>query len=131
LKEEDKITETAFVKLVQSLQDLTVSTEIIKLIFQKIGKDAISLDGFLNYVVIYYRVTKTIAFTDICEIQTCKTLKKANIGDVLEMLEGPVKDEASGITRIRAKALKGDACEGWVTLSGNQGSDFLEKTKNP
>merc|ERR1712039_643807 len=95
-----------------------------------IGKYGITLDGFLNYVVVYYKVVKTIAFTDIMEIQTCKTLKKACIGDVLEMLEGPVKDDTSGIVRIRAKALKGDA-EGWVTLSGNQGGDFLEKTKKP
>jgi hypothetical protein len=131
LKDGEKITEEAFAKLVASLDDAKASSEIAKLVCQKLEKDGLSKDTFMGYVVIYYKVTKTIAFTDIMDITQCKTLRKASIGEVLEMIEGPMKDEASGITRILAKSCKGPACEGWVTLSGNQGSDFLEKTKKP
>jgi predicted nucleic acid-binding Zn-ribbon protein len=131
LKDGDKITEEAFAKLVASLPDSPASSEIAKLICQKLGKDGISKDTFMGYVVIYYKVTTTIAFTDVMDIKECKTLRKASIGEVLEMIEGPVKDESSGVTRIRAKACKEPPCEGWVTLAGNQGSHFLEKTKKP
>jgi len=130
-KEDDKITEAAFCKLVKSLGDSGVAPDVAKLISQRIGKDGISKDAFLNYVVVYYKVTKSIAFTDILDISQCKTLRKIEIGEVLEMLEEPVKHEGTGTTRLRAKALAEPIVEGWVTLSGNQGSSFLEKTKKP
>jgi hypothetical protein len=130
-KDDDKITETSFCKLIESLESAPVASEVAKLIFQKLGKDGINKDAFLGYVVVYYKVTKTIAFTDVMDITTCKTLRKAPIGEVLEMLEDPVKDETHGVTRIKAKSLKEPIVEGWVTFSGNQGSEFLEKTKKP
>jgi len=130
-KVEDKITEESFCKLVASLDSTPVMPEVAKLIFQKLGKDGITKDAFLGFFVVYYKVTKTIAFTDIIDIAQCKTLRKASIGEVLELLEDPVKDETNGVTRIRAKATKEPIVEGWVTLSGNQGSEFLEKTKKP
>jgi hypothetical protein len=129
-KEEDKITEAGFCKLVKSLKD-AAAPDVAKLISQKIGKDGISKDAFLNYVVVYYKVTKSIAFTDVLDISKCKTLRKIEIGEVLEMLEEPQKHDATGTTRLRAKALAEPIVEGWVTLSGNQGSSFLEKTKKP
>merc|ERR1712176_1241704 len=130
-KEDDKITEAGFSKLVKALGDAAVSPDVAKLISQKIGKDGISKDAFLNYVVVYYKVTKSIAFTDVLDISACKTLRKIEVGEVLEMLEEPVKHEGTGTTRLKAKALKEPIVEGWVTVSGNQGSAFLEKTKKP
>merc|ERR1712050_480400 len=113
LKDGDKIPEKAFSKMLGSTD---VSAEIGALVFQKLGKDGITQDAFVNYVVEFYKVTKTIAFTDTLSIADCKTLRKASIGEVVELLEGPVKDESSGITRIRAKACSSPPCEGWVTL---------------
>jgi hypothetical protein len=130
-KEEDKITEAGFAKLVKSLGDSAITLDVAKLIGQKLGKDGISKDAFLNYVVVYYKVTRSIAFTDILDISQCKTLRKIETGEVLEMLEEPVKHEGSSTTRLRAKALAEPIVEGWVTLCGNQGSSFLEKTKKP
>jgi hypothetical protein len=130
-KVEDKIPEESFLKLIAGLDGAPIAPEVAKLMFQKLGKDGISKDAFLGFVVVYYKVTKTIAFTDIVDISSCKTLRKAAIGEVVELLEDPVKDESNGVTRIRAKSTKEPIVEGWVTLSGNQGSEFLEKTKKP
>jgi hypothetical protein len=130
-KTDDKIPEEAFLKLIADLENAPIVPEVAKLIYQKLGKDGITKDAFVGFVVIYYKVTKTIAFTDVLNIAECKTLRKAAIGEVVELLEDPVKDESNGVTRIRAKATKEPIVEGWVTLSGNQGSEFLEKTKKP
>merc|ERR1712050_359234 len=90
-----------------------------------------SKDTFVKFVVLYYKVVKTIAFTDIFEVSKCKTLRKIEIGEVLELLAGPEKEEDSGMSRIKAKALSGEACEGWATMSGTSGTTFLEKTTKP
>jgi hypothetical protein len=129
LMDGDKILEAAFCKLLLSLEECPLKPEVAKLIYKHLGKDGITRDVFLNHVVIYYKVTRTIAFTDCVEVDKCKTLRKCAINEVLELLEGPVKDEANGVTRIRVKAVKPPDCTGWITLAGNQGGAFLEKTK--
>merc|ERR1712139_390885 len=94
--------------------------------------DGVSKDAFMNYVVLYYKVVRTIAFTDEGDITKCKTLRKGEEGEIVEVLEGPVTDESNGMTRIRAKALKkDDTTVGWITLSGSKGTAFLEKTTKP
>ena len=86
----------------------------------------------MKFVVLYYKVVRTIAYTDECNITTCKTLRKGEQGEIVEVLEGPVTDEANGMTRIRAKSLKDDdTTVGWITLSGSKGTAFLEKCQKP
>merc|ERR1712194_357716 len=50
-------------------------------------------------------------------------------GEVVEALEGPIKDdslgEALGVERIKCKSSL-DGATGWVTIAGNQGTKFLE-----
>merc|ERR1711879_43578 len=58
-----------------------------------------------------------------------KTVRRLELGEVLEALEAPKKDEASGVQRVRCHAVQDDA-EGWVTLAGNQGTAFLEPGGN-
>merc|ERR1712139_500439 len=94
--------------------------------------DGVSKDAFMNYVVLYYKVVRTIAYTDQMDITKCKTLRKGEEGEIVEVLEGPKLDEANGMTRIRAKSLKkDDNTEGWITLSGSKGTAFLEKCAKP
>jgi len=131
LKKGDKIPESAFCKLLESLEGLSISPELAKLVSQKLEADGISKEVFMTYVVIYYKVVKTIAFTDTMDITTCKTLRKGEEGEVVEVLEGPVADQATGMSRIRAKSTRGEGTEGWITLSGSKGTAFLEKTKKP
>lgn len=134
LKKGDKIPEAAFCKLLESLEvdGAALSPEISKLVCRKLEADGISKDVFMKYVVLYYKVVRTIAFTDNMDISACKTLRKGDEGEVVEVLEGPVTDESNGMTRIRAKSLKkDDKTEGWITLSGSKGTAFLEKTVKP
>merc|ERR1711957_454232 len=57
--------------------------------------------------------------------KTCKVLRKLAVAEILTLLEGPVRDEESGVTRIKCKALK-DELEGWVTTKGNAGTTYAE-----
>jgi len=60
-------------------------------------------------------------------IKDCKVLRKLDKGEVLMVLEGPIDDEAAGVSRIRAKAAKDDM-EGWVTTKGNAGSVYATES---
>lgn len=71
--------------------------------------------------------TTKIAMTDGLNVKTCKARRKLAPGEVLTVLEGPVVDEASSMKRIRAKASM-DNLEGWVTVQGNAGTVFAEKS---
>merc|ERR1712136_423973 len=51
------------------------------------------------------------------------------LNEVVEILEGPVKEETVDVMRVSVKAMK-DGVQGWVTLAGNQGSKFLEEGGN-
>jgi len=68
-----------------------------------------------------------IALTNDMNIKECSVLRKLDKGEALVVLEGPVEDEAAGVTRIRAKATK-DNMEGWVTTKGNAGSVYVEES---
>lgn len=100
-KIEDKIPEESFLKLVAELDDTPIVPEVARLMFQKLGKDGISKDAFLGFVVVYYKVTKTIAFTDIVDIASCKTLRKAAIGEVVGLLEDQSKMRATAHAHSR------------------------------
>jgi len=135
LKDGDKIPEKAFCKLLQSLEGLSISAEHAQLISRKIEADGISKDAFIKFVVIYYKVLKTIAFTDGVDISKCKTLRKGEDGEIIEVLEGPqtVAYEGSEMIRIRGRgtAKSGTVTEGWLTVSGSKGTPFLEKVNKP
>lgn len=72
-----------------------------------------------------YTCTATVAITDNFDVKNCKVLKKLAVDDVFTLLEGPVKEEDSGIQRIRVKLSKEDL-EGWVTLQGNAGTVYAK-----
>lgn len=135
LKDGDKIPEKTFCGLLQSLEGLSIKDEHAKLICRKVDADGVSKDAFLKFVVIYFKVVKTIAFTDGPDISVCKTLRKAEDNEVIEALEGPltVKYEGSEMTRVRGRGTtkSGTVTEGWLTVSGSKGTPFLEKCTKP
>jgi len=131
----DKIPEADFCKMLESLdfgEDGTpLSPEIAKLVCRKMEADGVSKETFKKHVVMYFKVVKSIAFMDGQDIQTCKTLRKAEEGEILEVLEGPVHDEGNSMTKVRARACKEPHTTGWVTVAGSMGSTFLQKCKAP
>jgi len=132
LKSGEKMPEKAFCKMVGSLPDLAVQPEHATLLCRKLEADGLSRETFMKYVVLYFKVVKGIAFTDALAIGSCKTIRKADEGEVLEALEGPLLDEASQMTRVRARStVDGKVTEGWITVAGSKGTAFLEKTTRP
>jgi len=64
------------------------------------------------------------------QVKDSKTVRKLLAGEVVEAVDAPVVDEATGLPRVKCRALKDDK-EGWVTVRGNQGTNFLEKCAKP
>jgi len=133
LKKGEKIPEEAMCKLLASLEleGGSLSAEHAKLLCRKLEADGISKESFMKLVVVFYKVAKVIAFTDNVDINACKTLRKAEEGEVIEVLEGPQTNAENGMTRIRGRACNAPLTEGWITVSGSQGTAFLVKTTKP
>eukprot|EP00933_Yihiella_yeosuensis_P078904 TRINITY_DN9088_c1_g1_i3.p1 TRINITY_DN9088_c1_g1~~TRINITY_DN9088_c1_g1_i3.p1 ORF type:complete len:1246 (+),score=343.19 TRINITY_DN9088_c1_g1_i3:498-3740(+) len=125
----DFVSEDSFVK---KLAGSSLPVEHAKLAFQRLGGggETLSKRNFLNFVQLYYVVTKSIAITTDFEISKAKTLRKAELQEIIEVLEGPRTDEKLAVTRIRGRSLV-DSVEGWVTLKGNQGTPYLQERKKP
>merc|ERR1712232_1303819 len=58
-------------------------------------------------------------------VRESKAVRRLAANEIIEAFGEPVKDEASGVERFKAKADK-DGKEGYVSLAGNQGSVYLE-----
>jgi len=127
-KKKDKIAEADLAKILIGLDGLAITPEHAKLLSSSIQKDGVSKYKFLSFSQLYYKVVKDIAFTDKLDLESAKTLRKAEAGEVVEVLEGPTADEKSGLTRAKVKSML-DAVTGWVTVASNSGSKFLEETQ--
>merc|ERR1719454_2128489 len=74
-----------------------------------------------------YVCANTIALTNEFVISKSKVVRHLEVGEKLEVLEGPAKDEATKVERIKVIAPK-DKTIGWVTVQGNQGTVYCEPT---
>eukprot|EP00931_Biecheleriopsis_adriatica_P033416 TRINITY_DN193_c0_g1_i5.p1 TRINITY_DN193_c0_g1~~TRINITY_DN193_c0_g1_i5.p1 ORF type:complete len:2073 (-),score=714.85 TRINITY_DN193_c0_g1_i5:36-6125(-) len=125
----DRISEEALIKcLISVVTDL--KPEHAKLVCNKLEAGSIGKRSFLGFVQRYYSVTTAIAITSEFEISKAKTLRKAEPEELIEVLEGPVADEKIGLERVRARSLL-DGTEGWISIKGNQGSQFLKEIPKP
>jgi len=78
----------------------------------------------------YFVCEKRIAVTNDFEISKSKTVRMLDIGETVEVLEGPRGDSKLGVERVRARALS-DSVTGWISVKGNQGTPFLKETSRP
>jgi len=85
--------------------------------------EAISESCFLELVRMYYKCVKGTVISEDLPIKS-KLVRKVEANEVLEMIDGPSKDEASGVERVKCKAANDDAT-GWVSIASNQGTPFL------
>eukprot|EP00927_Polykrikos_kofoidii_P065794 TRINITY_DN61510_c0_g1_i1.p1 TRINITY_DN61510_c0_g1~~TRINITY_DN61510_c0_g1_i1.p1 ORF type:complete len:2086 (-),score=507.96 TRINITY_DN61510_c0_g1_i1:169-6426(-) len=129
-KGNDRIAEDDFTSKLASLKDPKVSLEHIKLLYHHIQRDGICRRRFLSFVQLFFTVVKDIALTDQIEISKCKTIRKAEKDEIIEVLRGPDIDENSGLQRIWGKSLR-DGSVGWITLRGNAGTPFLREVEKP
>mmetsp|Transcript_19919 Transcript_19919/g.49710 ORF Transcript_19919/g.49710 Transcript_19919/m.49710 type:complete len:1953 (-) Transcript_19919:135-5993(-) len=127
---DERISEAAFCKYVQGIQGETFPEEQIALLCRHLEKGGVGRRRFQAFLQKYFKVVKSIAITDGFDISKAKTLRKAEPDELVELLEGPSKDEKSSVMRIRGKSLA-DGTEGWISLKGNQGTPFLEEVEKP
>merc|ERR1719221_340562 len=98
---DERITEEAFCKHVQGLQSESFKTEHMTLLCRHLDSGGIGRRRFASLIQQYFVVVKGIAITDEFEISKAKTLRKAELEEVIELLDGPKGDEKLGVQRIK------------------------------
>jgi len=124
------VAKDTFEAFLKGLAGLELGEGQAQKLFEHIASDAteISKARFLELVRLYYKCVKATVLSDEISIKG-KTVRRLEVGEVLEALEGPAKEEGAGVQRIKCQAVQDDAI-GWVTLAGNQGTPFLEPGGN-
>jgi len=110
-------------------EQVELSAEVLEALFSSCAKGAkaLSKEAFEQLAIPRMTVNKATTLTSILSIAEGKVLRALRVGESLEALEGPVKEEKSGLMRMKVKAVK-DGKEGWATLAGNAGTVFLKES---
>jgi len=82
--------------------------------------------AFVRMLTSRMKVARKTTLTETLSITKTKVLRHVDVGEIMEVLEGPLKEDSISIERVRVKAEK-DGIEGWITCSGSSGTRFLEK----
>jgi len=88
------------------------------------GEGSLSKEAVVSMIRCYMKVTKETVMTEAQGIKDAKTVRRLEVNEICEVLDGPVREESVGIIRYRVKALK-DSAEGWATPVSDQGTVFL------
>lgn len=84
----------------------------------------ITREAFNRVVRIFYKVVKEIVLSNNLLIEQSEQIRRMEIGEVMEVFQGPMLDPSVGVYRIHGRSLR-DGVVGWVTVAGNQGVTFL------
>jgi len=130
LTDSDKLSKEKFLEMLKGFEDLKFEDGQADRLFDHIaaGEAEVSQERFLELIRLYYKVVKGTVLSENLSIKS-KTVRRLEMGEVLEALEGPAKEEGVGVQRVKCKAVNDDA-SGWVTIAGNQGTPFLEPGGN-
>jgi len=90
------------------------------------GQNTIDKETFLRLMRLFFKVRQATVLTDCHSIKGSTIVRRLEPGEVVEVLQGPMVEESVGLMRVQAKAMN-DGTEGWITISGNQGTVFLEE----
>jgi len=133
--QEERLTEEQFISYVQGLPEISAtpaseppSQEQLKAAFAWLGpkgSEEVALEDFLEQLRSRYFCSSVVTLTEGLKIDGGKAVRRLEVWEVVEALGEPEKDEDKGMMRLKVKAEK-DEKEGYCTLSGNQGTVFLE-----
>jgi len=70
---------------------------------------------------------QSVAITPAFDIGEGKAIRKLEVGEPLEVTEEAKEDAKRSLTRLKVKTLT-DEKEGWVTLSGNKGTAYVQES---
>eukprot|EP00927_Polykrikos_kofoidii_P076739 TRINITY_DN73779_c0_g1_i1.p1 TRINITY_DN73779_c0_g1~~TRINITY_DN73779_c0_g1_i1.p1 ORF type:complete len:2013 (-),score=491.47 TRINITY_DN73779_c0_g1_i1:180-6218(-) len=122
-----RIPEDTFCQRIMSLPNVDLSEEQARLICRHLDLDLLTIKNLLEQ---YFIALRQISITTEFDINKGKSHRVVEIGEVVEVLEGPKEDRSLNITRIRARALR-DGARGWLSLRGNHGTPFLKVHPKP
>lgn len=134
----EEVSEADFLAYAKKCDDLKeIDKEKLTKVFKFMsgGADTLSKEAFEAAFRSFYKVVKQTVVTDHLSIKESKTVRRLEVDEVLEVFEGPKTESVkegetdSSLVRVRGLILK-DKLEGWVTISGNQGTVFLEPGGN-
>mmetsp|Transcript_120192 Transcript_120192/g.326166 ORF Transcript_120192/g.326166 Transcript_120192/m.326166 type:complete len:149 (+) Transcript_120192:1084-1530(+) len=72
-----------------------------------------------------YTVVRTTVLTTSLSIEQGKPIRRMEVGEAMEVTQGPTMDPSIGASRILGRALK-DGATGWATVAGSNGTAFLK-----
>lgn len=72
----------------------------------------------------YYLVAAETVITDKEGLEEGQTVRRLELKELVEVLEGPVEEASAKIQRVRCRAIF-DGVEGWATITGNNGTEYL------
>jgi hypothetical protein len=138
-KKKDKIDAAAFAKFFKSAECPKIKEDSEELVEapseEDLGRlfttlldedeESLSKDQFLTLVRVYMKVAKDTVISDGISIKDAKPLRRLEVGEVVEVIEGPIKEDTTELMRVHAKVMKDDI-DGWITLAGSQGTKYLE-----
>jgi len=113
-------------------EEAVPSPDDLARLFANLDEDSegfLSKDKVTNLIRIFMKVSKDTVITSGMSIKESKTLRRLDVGEMVEVIEGPMKEEKVEVMRVHAKVMK-DNLDGWITLEGNQGTVFLEDSGN-
>jgi len=87
---------------------------------------SITQEKMLSLTRSLLKVAKDTVLTDGLSIKDSKSIRRLEVGEVVEVLGTPEAEGEVDVKRVTVKATKDDA-EGWATVSGNQGTVFLQE----
>jgi len=76
-----------------------------------------------------YVVSHETVMTSVLQMKGFKVLRRLKLGEILKTTETPTVDE-TGLLRIKGRMAQ-DEIEGWVTVTGNQGTIYLTNCDRP
>lgn len=116
----------------EEVDDDTMSDEDLARVFAYLDSEengSIVKESFLNIIRHYMKVVKAVILTDKCSITGGKNLRRLEPDEVVEVIEGPVKEDTVDVQRLHVKVIS-DGLDGWLTPIGNQGTVFLKDGGN-
>jgi len=124
--EAESIAKAKFLDFVKGLKDMKLSEALLEKAISHIigeGKDVLEKAQLKEIVRLYYKCVKGTVMTESISIKS-KTVRRLEVNEVLEILEGPKKEDGANVMRVKCLAVMDDLL-GWVTVVGNQGTPLL------
>ncbi|CAJ1362780.1 unnamed protein product [Effrenium voratum] len=119
----DSVEKESFCDFVKGLEDMALETEQMDRLWAEIAADGLQKSEFLELIRLYYKCVKGTVLSEDISIKS-KTVRRLEVDEILEVLEGPLKEDGANVRRVRCRA-QSDKATGWATIAGNQGTPFL------